>query len=68
MRFVETVDNKEYEAIHNGTLKYNIKRESFQDKYKSYCDKWVARDTDGNMVDEPHRYRNDLFEILELSA
>ena len=66
MRFVETVDNKEYEVIVDGTLKYNIKRETYKGQYTIYSDKWVARDLAGEQVGEAHRYRNDLFQTLKM--
>lgn len=66
-RYVETVDNQAYEVLQCGKLVYTVQRESgTMPNGNIYSNKWVARDTTGNMVDEPDRYRNDLFERLEM--
>ncbi|RKZ15595.1 hypothetical protein DRQ53_08580 [bacterium] len=66
MRFVETVDNKMYEVLDkDGNILYNVKRESASTSDIVYCNKWVARDLSGNMVGEPDRYREDLFQYLQ---
>lgn len=57
--FEEMRDKEEYVIFVSGILVYTVARDASRLK-------WIARDTDGNQVDEPDCFRHDLFERLEI--
>jgi hypothetical protein len=68
-RYVETIDNQSYEVLQCGKLKYTVQRESGTTPNGNvYSEQWVARNRKGKVVGAPNRYRNDLFEQLEMRA
>ena len=52
--------NKSYEVYREDELTYVVQRKD------NYPHKWQAYDNDGEKVDTPDQYRNDLFERLEI--
>ena len=60
LEFVAHGDKDSYTVYDKNTNSplYTVKRES--------AGKWVARDMEGNQVDEPDQYRHDLFDRLKM--
>ena len=52
--------NQSYEMYREDELKYIVQRKD------TFPHKWQAYDNDGEKVDMPDQYRNDLFERLEI--